>query len=141
MLVGNFKHTIDTKGRVFLPAKYREDLGQNILLIKGSHDCLIAFSENEWKNIVEEMTKSLDKQAAADAKRKLMKQSQLIEPDAQGRIVISSEMRELGNLTKDIVFVGMDNCVEIWDATLLYAKDDDSTSDINTDNYIKSLGL
>lgn len=139
MLVGNFKHTIDSKGRVFLPAKYREDLGESILLIKGSHNCLIAFSEQEWKNIVDEMTASLDKATASEAKRKLMKKSQLIEPDTQGRIVISAEMRQLGSLTKDIVFVGMDNCVEIWDNDLLYA--DDTSEDVSTDTFIKSLGL
>ncbi len=140
MLVGSFKHTIDAKGRVFLPAKYREDLGHSILLIKGSHECLIALSESQWQKVLEDMEQTLDKEEAADTKRKLMKKSQLIEPDTQGRIVVSAEMREIGNLKKDIVFLGMDNFVEIWDAELLNEADSAEEEAKNNKN-IKKIGL
>lgn len=118
MLAGEFKHTIDAKGRVFLPAKFRDDLGSNLIIAAGLEQCLTAYSEAEWDKLMTRL-ESIGEMATKEYKRFLMKSSLPVEVDNQGRISISQTHRDLAGIEKEISFLGMHNHVEIWNSGAL----------------------
>ncbi len=113
MLVGSYKNTIDTKGRVFLPAKFRSYLGERIIIVKGAEGCLVVYTEEKYMEYIERLRKN-GETAAKKYLRYLNLSAASIEPDAQGRILLTSELREHACLDKDVLFVGMYDTVEIW---------------------------
>ena len=114
MLTGEFKHTLDTKGRVFVPAKFRADLGQNVIVAKTFGKFLVMYSEEEWINFMEKLDALSETEDIGDMKRYIMKNAMPTDVDAQGRINISAEHRAFAGLVKDISFIGMRKYVEIW---------------------------
>ena len=113
MLGGSYKNTIDTKGRVFLPAKFRSYLGERIIIVKGAEGCLVVYTEEKYTEYIERLRKN-GETAAKKYLRYLNLTAASIEPDAQGRILLTNELREHAGLTKDVLFVGMYDTVEIW---------------------------
>jgi mraZ protein len=139
MLAGEFKHTIDAKGRVFLPAKFRDDLGSNILIVKGLDKCLVAYSEVEWKKFVTRLD-ALGEMQSKEIKRHLMKSSLPVELDSQGRISISQDLRDYAGIEKEISFLGMDSYVEIWNGGELVKETDSYDVDTMKD-MLKKAGF
>lgn len=119
MLSGDFRHSIDTKGRVFLPAKFREDLGKSLLIVKGLDKHLTIYSEAEWKEYNARLIAALGEMKSKEILRFLTKGSSLVEPDSQGRIFISQELREYSGIEKEIVFMGFEHYVEAWNGAEL----------------------
>ena len=113
MLVGSYKNTIDAKGRVFLPAKFRSYLGERIIIVKGAEGCLVVYTEEKYTEYIERLRKN-GETAAKKYLRFLNLSAVSIEPDAQGRILLTNELREHADLDKDVLFVGMYDTVEIW---------------------------
>lgn len=113
MLVGSYKNTIDTKGRVFLPAKFRSYLGERIIVVKGAEGCLVVYTEEKYMEYIERLRKN-GETAAKKYLRYLNLTAASIEPDAQGRVLLTSELREHASLEKEVLFVGMYDTVEIW---------------------------
>lgn len=114
MLIGEYAHTIDTKGRLIFPAKLRESLGEQFVLTKGFSDpCLYVYSMEEWGRI-EERIKELPMSRARELQRFLFSSAALAEADKQGRIVIPGALREYAGLKKDVVVVGAMVRAEIW---------------------------
>ncbi|MBQ7399418.1 MAG: division/cell wall cluster transcriptional repressor MraZ [Clostridia bacterium] len=114
MLTGEFKHTLDAKGRVFVPAKFRGDLGGSVIIAKTFNKFLVMYSEEEWINFMEKLDALGETEDIGDMKRYIMKNAMPTDVDTQGRISISADHREFANLTKDISFIGMRKYVEIW---------------------------
>ncbi len=114
MLTGEFKHNLDTKGRVFVPAKFRADLGQSVILAKSFSKYLVLYSENEWNNFMEKIDALAETEDLEDMKRFLMRGAVPVDVDAQGRISIDAEHREFAHLEKEISFIGMRKYVEVW---------------------------
>ena len=115
MLIGEYQHSLDTKGRVNFPAKLREDLGESFILSKGLGDeCLFVYSEEEWNKLTEKLN-SLPLSKARALQRFLFAGATQVQPDKQGRILLPPVLREYANLTKDVVLVGVLSRVEIWD--------------------------
>ena len=114
MLTGEFKHTLDTKGRVFVPAKFRADLGQNVIVAKTFGKFLVMYSEEEWINFMEKLDALGETEDIGDMKRYIMKNAMPTDVDAQGRINICQEHRNFANLIKEVSFIGMRKYVEIW---------------------------
>ena len=115
MLIGEYEHSLDTKGRLIMPAKFREDIGEKFIITKGLDGCLFAFSLEEWK-IFEQKLRSLpisNKDARAFS-RFFFAGAIDCEIDKQGRFLISSNLREFAELQKEVVIVGMDSRIEIW---------------------------
>ena len=113
---GNYQHSLDTKGRVFIPAKFREGLEDSFMLTKGLDDCLIAYSFVEW----DKFTRNLEKVPFTDVdarelRRQIYSSAIECEQDKQGRILINTDLRDLVGLTKDVSFVGTMDNFEIWD--------------------------
>ena len=130
MLIGEFEHSLDTKGRLIMPSKLREDIGDKFIITKGLDGCLFAFSIDEWKNF-EQKLRSLpisNKDARAFS-RFFFAGAIDCEIDKQGRFLISSNLREFASLTKDVVIVGMDSRIEIWSKDKWQQCDSDISAD------------
>ena len=116
MLIGEYEHTIDAKGRLSMPSKLRRDMGEAFIVTKGLDGCLFAFSQDEWKNF-ETKLKSLplsDKNAR-NFVRFFLAGATECEIDKQGRFLIPSNLRETAKLEKDAVIIGVGTRLEIWD--------------------------
>lgn len=114
MLIGEYAHSLDGKGRVNFPAKLRESLGARFFITKGLDGCLFVYSEQEWKAL-EDKIRALPMSKGRQLQRFFFAGAAEIEPDKQGRILIPNSLREYAGLDKDIVFVGTLVRAEIWD--------------------------
>ena len=116
MFRGEYNHTIDAKGRLIIPPKYRELLGQEFIVTKGLDGCLFAFPQDEWQ-IFEDKLRLLPLNNADARKiiRFLVAGAATCELDKQGRILLPQVLRDFAKLDKDVVLAGNLNRVEIWD--------------------------
>lgn len=116
MFMGEYNHTMDAKGRLIVPSKFRELLGDEFVVTKGLDRCLFVFTENKWNSVIESLdTLPLTKGKARQFSRFLVGGSSLCEIDKQGRILIQQNLREYAGLDKDVVLVGVGSRIEIWD--------------------------
>ncbi len=116
MLLGEFNHSIDEKGRLIIPAKLRDDLGENFVICNGLEGCLFVYSQEEWSKFVTEL-EALPRMSkdARIYKRYFFGSASEGTFDKQGRVVIPPPLRKTANLEKDVVLVGVQDHVEIWD--------------------------
>ncbi|MFZ5752710.1 MAG: division/cell wall cluster transcriptional repressor MraZ [Bacillota bacterium] len=115
MFTGEYQHSIDEKGRLIMPAKLREALGDRFMTTKGLDGCLFVYPLTEWK-LLEEKLKNLpftNKDARAFA-RFFFAGATECEVDKQGRVLISANLREYAGLNKDVVIIGVGTRLEIW---------------------------
>lgn len=119
MFMGEYRHNIDEKGRLIVPAKFRESLGKEFVVTKGLDKCLFVYPLSEWQ-IIEEKFRSANTTTANARKfaRFFFAGACNVEIDKQGRILLPNQLREFANLSKDIVTVGVLNRVEIWSKEL-----------------------
>lgn len=116
MLIGEYNHNIDTKGRLIIPSKFREELGDNFIITKGFDNCLFVFPENEWKAFGDKLAQLPMSQKNARAMTRFFFGSAVEgDLDKQGRVLLSSALRSHAGLEKEVVLVGTRNRVEIWD--------------------------
>ena len=116
MLIGEFEHSLDAKGRLIMPAKLRESIGENFVVTKGLDGCLFAFSITEWANF-EEKLKSLplSNRNSREFTRFFLSGATECEIDKQGRFLIPNNLREAAGLIKEVVIIGVGTRIEIWD--------------------------
>ena len=115
MLIGEYEHSLDSKGRLIMPSKLREDLGEKFIVTKGLDGCLFAFSKLEWSNFEQKLrTLPISNKDARNFSRFFFAGAIECEIDKQGRFLITSNLREFANLEKDVIIVGMDSRLEIW---------------------------
>ena len=115
MLIGEYEHSLDAKGRLIMPAKIREDIGEKFIITKGLDGCLFGFSQNEWTNFEEKLkTLPLTNKNARDFVRFFLSGAIECEIDKQGRFLIASNLREYSNLEKEAVIIGVGTRIEIW---------------------------
>ena len=113
--MGEYNHTIDAKGRLIIPSKFREALGDEFVVTKGLDGCLFVYDNKEW-SAFEEKLKSLPL-TNKDARRFVrffLAGAALAEVDKQGRILVPGTLREFAGLEKEVVLVGVGSRVEIW---------------------------
>ena len=115
MFMGEYNHTIDAKGRLIVPAKFREILGDNFIVTKGLDGCLFVYPNDEWTRF-EEKLKSLPltNKNARQFTRFFLAGAAACEVDKQGRILLPQVLREFASLEKDVVLVGFASRIEIW---------------------------
>ena len=141
MLIGEYEHTIDAKGRLSMPAKLRRDMGEAFIVTKGLDGCLFAFSQEEWKNF-ETKLKSLplsDKNAR-NFVRFFLAGATECEIDKQGRFLIPSNLRTAANLEKEAVIIGVGTRLEIWNKNVWISKDEEISADEIAEN-MTMLGI
>lgn len=115
MLLGEYQNTIDNKGRIIIPSRFREELGHRFILTKGLDHCLIIYSMEEWKRF-EDKLKSLPiaSKEARSFVRYFFSGAVECEADKQGRMNIPPHLREYARIEKDLVTIGVSDRVEIW---------------------------
>lgn len=115
MFLGEFRHSIDKKGRVILPAKFRDALKDGVVVTRGLDNCLWIFSKTEWMQVEDGIRKlSLTKNNARKFTRFLLSGASEEELDRQGRISLPQQLREHAGLERDIVIIGVSDRLEIW---------------------------
>ncbi len=115
MFIGEYNHTIDAKGRLIIPSRFREVLGDEFVVTKGMDGCLFVFDNPEWQAFEEKLHKlpMIDK-GARQFTRFFLAGAASVEVDKQGRILLPAVLREFARITKDAVLVGVGSRVEIW---------------------------
>ena len=113
-MTGEFKHSLDNKGRLFIPAKLREELGDIFFITISMEKCLCAYSSDSWKNLSDRVdAMSFVKQRKM---RPLFAHAAKCELDAQGRALIPQNLRDYAALTKNVTVVGCNTHAELWDS-------------------------
>jgi len=123
-LTGRYYHSIDAKGRLFVPARIRDELTNVFHLAPGSGTCLTIYSERAWNRLVERY-EALP-YAKGKGLRTFFANTATCELDAQGRIVISKDLMQYAGLKKDTVIIGVEDRAEIWDKEL-WAQEEGAT--------------
>lgn len=118
MLMGEFHHNIDDKGRIIIPSKLRDELGEKIIVTRGLDNCLFLYSEEQWKVIVSKLqTLPFTKKDARNFTRIFLSGATVCEFDKQGRITLKEPHTNYASLIKDCVIVGVNDRLEIWSKT------------------------
>ncbi len=113
LLTGEFQHNIDVKGRMIVPAKLRDELGEQFVVTKGLDNCLFVFSSSEWEKLDKQLSElSLSK--GREIQRFFYGGMTECEVDKQGRVLIPSNLREYAQLEKDVIVIGLNKRAEIW---------------------------
>jgi len=135
--MGEYKHNLDTKGRIIMPSKFRELLDGQFVMTRGLDRCLFAYTEEEWSRIEEKLkTLPLTKKDARKFTRLFFSGAAAVEIDKQGRINIPQNLREYAGLTKDCTVIGVSSRIEIWDSAAwedFYTESEDNFEDIAED--------
>lgn len=132
MLIGSFDHMLDAKGRVFIPAKWRENVGDTLIVTLGLLEtpeakCLSGMSVEEWEKFSQKLSALPVTDTSGQAiRRKLYSMAAACEIDKQGRILIPAQLREMTGLTKDATLIGVGDRVEIWNPDTLAAYNEKS---------------
>jgi MraZ protein len=116
VFLGTHHPKLDDKGRLFLPAKFRDDLAKGLVITRGQERCLFVWSMEEFGKFTEQMRQApVTNRGARDYLRMLFAGASDEQPDKQGRVTIPPMLREYASLSKDVVVIGVMNRVEIWD--------------------------
>ncbi len=141
MLMGEYSHSLDTKGRVIMPAKLRQDIGEKFIITKGLDGCLFAFSQTEWFNFEEKLkTLPLSDKNARNFVRFFLSGATECEIDKQGRFLIPNNLREAANLEKDVIIIGVGTRLEIWNKEIWEKCDEEISADEIAEN-MANLGI
>ena len=115
MFMGEYNHAIDTKGRLIIPSKFREELGEEFVVTKGLDGCLFVFPNDAWHEFEAKLRAlPLTNKSARQFSRFFVAGATPGELDKQGRILLPGTLREFAGLEKDVVLTGMLNRIEIW---------------------------
>ena len=139
MLMGTYQHNIDSKGRVIMPAKFREELGGAFYITRGLDNCLSVLSKSDWDSLGEKL-RGLPSSQTKDIQRFLFSGAAELEPDKQGRVLIPQPLRDYAGLTKDVVIIGTGLKAEIWDLDRWNEYNNKVTED-NMFDLMSSLGI
>lgn len=113
--MGEYNHTIDAKGRLIIPSKFREQLGDEFVITKGLDGCLFVYDNAEWTKFEENLKSLPPSKNSRQLVRFFAAGAAAVEVDKQGRILIPSNLREFAELTKDVVLAGVASRIEVWD--------------------------
>ncbi len=115
MLIGQYESRIGEKHQAGLPKKFRETLGDNLIITKGFENCLIIVSEDNWKTLLEGTEgKPFTNKSTRELQRFLLGNATSIELDQKGRFVVPEYLRKFARIEEDIIFVGVQRFVEVW---------------------------
>ncbi len=115
MLIGEYEHSLDAKGRLIMPAKLRTDMGEKFIITKGLDGCLFVFSQNEWSNFESKLKElPLTNKNARDFVRFFLSGATECEIDKQGRFLLVNTLREYAEITKEVIIIGVGTRLEIW---------------------------
>ncbi len=141
MFMGEYNHAIDAKGRLIIPSKFREGLGDEFVITKGLDGCLYAYPMDEWQAFENKLrTLPLTNKSARQFSRFFVAGATPCEIDKQGRILLPASLREFAGLEKEIVLAGMLDRVEIWSKSRWVETTSTDDMDVITQQF-SDLGL
>lgn len=140
MFMGTYDHSLDAKGRVIVPAKYRDALGESFVVTLGLDGCLFVYPTEKWDLFVKQLEELPGSKDARKLQRYFMAGAASCDVDKQGRILIPSQLREKAGLEKDVVFVGVMSKIEIWSKERWTENDDYENVD-EIAEHMSELGL
>ena len=116
MLIGSYNHQLDAKNRFRIPSKFKKELGENLVVVKGTNKSLFLMSEDNLQTDVFDKMQNISMfdETAQKSLRILLSSSHELETDNQGRSLLPSNLKEFANITKNIVIIGVGRRVEIW---------------------------
>ena len=115
MLIGEYEHSLDAKGRLIMPAKLRTDMGEKFIITKGLDGCLFVFSQIDWSNFESKLKElPLTNKNARDFVRFFLSGATECEIDKQGRFLLVNTLREYAEITKEVIIIGVGTRLEIW---------------------------
>lgn len=116
MFIGEYSHSLDAKGRVSVPVKFRMGLGSSAIVTKGLDRCLFLYPKGEWEKTITKLSELPVTNAGARSFARMMTSGAMeLEIDKQGRVLLPSYLREYAAIDGDVVITGANNRVEIWD--------------------------
>lgn len=143
MFIGEYQHTLDNKGRIIMPSKFRTGLGEDFVITKGLDNCLFVYPKNEWE-VIENKLKELpltNRDARAFV-RFFFSGASEVSLDKQGRVLIPANLREHSKLEKDAIVIGVATRLEVWSKDLWENyNEDDSLSYDNIAEKMAELGI
>ncbi|MBV9159081.1 MAG: division/cell wall cluster transcriptional repressor MraZ [Candidatus Kaiserbacteria bacterium] len=117
MLIGEYEHTLDEKKRVSLPKAFRARLGKRVVMTRGLDNCLFIYSPNDWQKVAEKLQSlSIVNEDTRGFNRFMLSGAAEVEVDDVGRILVPDHQKEYAQLKKNVVFTGVSDHVEVWDA-------------------------
>lgn len=140
MFMGEYNHSIDTKGRIIVPAKFREELGESFVVTLGLDGCLFLYPQTEWELFVEQLRQLPGNRDARQLQRYFLAGASTCEVDKQGRILIPTKLRDYAQLEKEVVFVGVLGKIEIWSKEQWDANNDFGDVEAMAEN-MSALGI
>lgn len=145
MFIGEYHHTIDDKGRIIIPAKFREELGNEFVITRGIENCLFVYSLDTWNKIVDKLNSlPFTKKDARTFNRFFMSGATNVELDKQGRVNVTVPLIEYASLDKECVVIGTGDRLEIWSQSSwdsFFDSTKDSMSDIAENLFNESVNL
>ena len=143
MFIGEYNHTIDAKGRLIVPAKFREALGDEFVVTKGLDGCLFVYPMEEWTVFTNKLKElPLTKKDARQFSRFFLAGAASCEVDKQGRILIPAVLRDFAGLEKDAVLVGVSSRIEIWSKAKWEEVSDVDIEDMdNIAEHMEDIGI
>lgn len=140
MLIGEYEHSLDAKGRLIMPAKLRADMGEKFIITKGLDGCLFVFSQNEWSNFESKLKElPLTNKNARDFVRFFLSGATECEIDKQGRFLLVSTLRAYAEITKEVIIIGVGTRLEIWKKEKW--KKYNSTENISADTIAENMTI
>ena len=141
MLIGEYEHSLDAKGRLIMPSKLRIDIGESFIITKGLDGCLFVFSQNEWNNFETKLkTLPLSDKNARNFVRFFLSGATVCEIDKQGGFLIPANLRESAKLDKDAMIVGVGTRLEIWNKEIWQKCEENISADEISEN-MTMLGI
>lgn len=144
MLMGEFHHNIDDKGRLVIPTKYREEMGESFVITRGLEKCLYAYSMTEWDRLVAKLNElPFTKKDARTFIRTFFSGAAVCEFDKNGRINITSPLVSYAGLSKACVIIGVNDRLEIWDEETFNNFMDENSENMEeiAENLFENLSL
>jgi MraZ protein len=116
MFLGRFEHSVDTKGRVAVPARFRDRLSGELILTRGNDGCLYLFTEESWEPLAAKLNAlPTGDEDARNLRRAVFSSAEPVELDKQGRVIIPDHLRQYAGISTDVSIIGLGEYIEIWD--------------------------
>jgi len=134
---GQYKYSLDNKGRINIPSKFRSSLSissdESFVITKGMDSCILAYPLEEWQTRVESGLRELSSTSSKNRKliRSITRFANTVKLDAQGRVQLTTSLKEYANLEKDVIIIGVVNKIEIWNPEYLSNMEELSSDDFD----------
>jgi MraZ protein len=139
MLIGQYEHTIDNKKRLALPAKFRGELGDKVIITRGIENCLVVYTEKEWQIMSEKLSNlPITQVEARSFSRIILAGAMEVSLDKLGRILIPDYLKDYAGLKKNVVICGLSTRLEVWDETKWNTYKEKAEKDV--DELVSKLG-